>query len=184
MQTLIAYQLDGEFGQLCTRLKYVCQQEVVEAKVKEELLTEFDRYLNEEFSEETCNLIDDKTFEIAPEPKEGEDWGKLHRYDDIHRFKKAFFGTISDRLENHLKYMNEKDLSEFYSTLHSFSCGPQEVDPKTWVQSELPSILCLASNAIETITKQREQGDLYIDEEESSEEATSGSSLDQTEESH
>ena len=42
--------------------------------------------------------VDDQVYALAPEPKGGENWGQLHRYNDLSRLR----GAVIKALENSL----------------------------------------------------------------------------------
>jgi len=165
MQILIAYQEEGKFGNLYTRLKLACQQDCIEDAIKKGLQKEFSNY---SFKEESLNCINKN----------------IYKYDNLKEFHKDFLNAMTKNVETPLKpLMNDYDLSEFYENLHRLAFGPEEVNPKVWVQSELPSIVSLDPTAIDNIGKPQKEAFLG-DDETSSEHTTSGDSLDETVESN
>ena len=42
--------------------------------------------------------VDDQVYALAPEPKSGENWGQLHRYDDLSRLRTAVIKALENSL--------------------------------------------------------------------------------------
>jgi hypothetical protein len=151
LEQLITAYRPGTFGNLCARLKSACQNDEIPIDLKAELTEAFERSLKEEgFPIEFLNLVDVKIFELAPEPKGGEHWGKLHRYDDLNRFKQAFYTALAEDFEKNLKSSQifKNDLPEFYATFLQEAFGPTDVDARTWVQGEFPCLMDIVDSVI------------------------------------
>ncbi len=54
--------------------------------------------LLDKLPEETGNAIFDQVYQLAPEPKGGDQWGKKHRFDDPARFRLAVIEVIKNRV--------------------------------------------------------------------------------------
>lgn len=142
LEKLIAVYAPDQKENLFLRLKIACQCDKISQDFQEKLQKEFDEYINITFSSEFISALDHKIYELATEPKDEKNWGKLHRYDDLNRFKHAFSFLLFEDFEKNLKkQISEEEFSEFYKTVFQKIYGPKNVHPRSWILNEFPLII-------------------------------------------
>lgn len=136
----------------------VASQRRVHKDFQEQLQKEFDQYFESNFSSELITALDHKIFELAPEPKNGKDWGKLHRYDDLNRFKQALFIVLfEDFEENRKDQITNKEFSKFYEIVLRKTYGPKVTDARRWVQSEFPFLIGVIDSIFQKFLERRKK---------------------------
>lgn len=157
LQQLISEYAPGTFGILCASLRSACQKEVIPAELKEELKAAFELCLeNQRFPSHLRDAIDGKIYELAPQPKGGKDWGKLHRFDDLNRFKQAFFTVLVEDSKTNLKtQILEGEFPDFFNFLLQEAFGPRNVDPEAWFHSEFPALLPVVDGVAQKFLKNK-----------------------------
>jgi hypothetical protein len=162
LMRLVEFQSPGQLGNLYTRLKSVCESgEPIDAEIKKGLQQDFDEFIGS-FSSEMQNQFDEMIYKLAPHPKEGDLWGKLHRYDDLERFRQVLATIIQNDVEKVL-IRNDQDPEVFYQVLHEQAFGPDHENPIAWAKGELPSTIELVNSVIEKMLAQKYYQD-YSDE--------------------
>jgi hypothetical protein len=159
LEQLISEYTQETFGNLCARLKSACQKKPIPTELQEQLKAAFGQILEEkQLPSHLVDAIDGKIYELAPPPKGGKDWGKLHRFDDLNRFKKAFFAVLGEDFKMNLKkQIPEDELPEFYNFLLQLTFGPRDTEPETWVQSEFPAFVRSVDAFAQRFLKEREE---------------------------
>lgn len=136
---LIESQRVGSFGNLWTKLNFACKNPEVSSEDKTKFQNEFDQFLKKQLPEDTS--ISEIINEVTP-------------YDDLNRFRALIHTIFSQSFEKYLKNNIPDPLSQdFYTLLHEDAFGPKDVDPKTWVLDEIPSLFGLVDTVVAKVLK-------------------------------
>ena len=117
------------------------------------------------------NLIDGQIYALAPKPKGGPNWGKLHRFDDLNRLKQAIANVISQDFDRWLKAESPlKDNAEaqnlFYRNIHAFSDeAPTDAEPVTWAKQNIAYNLKNIDRALRVVQQELNPPAFFEDEE-------------------
>ena len=142
---------------LFTKLAIICNQLPISPKETQEIKNLAEETISWLETQDQKSL-DSWIYKLAPQPKSAHNqWGLLHRYDDLARFRRAFFKTILSPIEKFLQrdengpQLNDTQMRAFWESLHRLAFGPQVDDPIAWAKSEFPSMSPLIKEALQQV---------------------------------
>lgn len=167
LEKLVEVYIPGSLGNLCARLNAACQEDEIPLHLQEELKEDFHQFFkNSDFPPRLMRALDTMIRGLAPqpqdggdlndsdflkeafdiithepalEPKDGRDWDdQWHRYEDLHRFKRALFTLLTQDFDNHPE---SRKILEFNSTPSPETVGPSNTQTPGWFQSRFPFLI-------------------------------------------
>lgn len=140
---------------LFTKLAIICNRVPISLSLKEEQeIKKQGEGAISQLEKQDQDSLDGWIYKLAPPPKGGKEWGRIHRFDDLARFRNAFSKTILASIERRLQneeegpHLKDRQVTVFWESLHQLAFGPQVDDSIAWAKNELPVIGPLVKEAL------------------------------------
>lgn len=125
-----------------------------------QLKQDLEEFIYDNFAPRLIGQLDEMIYKLSSDPKGGENWGQLHRYDDLGIFRQALLILMIDKKEPALiKEIGRDNLDRFYQAMHEYAFGPDGVDSIAWSKDMLPALVDTIDQVAKKILPLKEEND-------------------------